>query len=147
MLNWILLNTILKLVVKLLISLIIYGEELIIVAKKDLAFLNFSLRFHVTPEGKLIQTQGGDILLSVDNQGWRFKSSHPVKIEESLLQNVLINNFRNKQIQSISDFENYFLKIGINPDSIKKKITIEVLWNQLIYSKYIQSVKIDKKKN
>lgn len=60
------------------------GEELIIVAKKDLAFLNFSLRFHVTPEGKLIQTQGGDILLSVDNQGWRFKSSHPVKIEDSL---------------------------------------------------------------
>ena len=60
------------------------GEELVIVAKKDLAFLNFSLRFHVTPEGKLIQTQGGDILLSVDNQGWRFKSSHPVKIEDSL---------------------------------------------------------------
>lgn len=60
------------------------GDELLIVAKKDLAFLNFSLRFHITPESKLIQTQGGDILLSVDNQGWRFKCSHPVKIEDSL---------------------------------------------------------------
>ena len=73
------------------------------------------------------------------------KKVKEIKIEESLLQNVLINNFRNKQIQSISDFENYFLKLGINPESIKKKITIEILWNQLIYSKYIQSVKIDKK--
>ena len=60
------------------------GDELIIVAKKDLAFLNFALRFHIIPESKLIQTQGGDILLSVENQGWKFKSSHPVKIEDSL---------------------------------------------------------------
>ena len=60
------------------------GDELIIVAKKDLAFLNFSLRFHVTPEAKLVQTQGGDILLSIDNQGWRFKCAHVVKIEDSL---------------------------------------------------------------
>ena len=60
------------------------GDELIIVAKKYLAFLNFSLRFHVTPEAKLVQTQGGDILLSIDNQGWRFKCAHVVKIEDSL---------------------------------------------------------------
>ena len=60
------------------------GDELIIVAKKDLTFLNFALRFHIMPESKLIQTQGGDILLSVDNQGWRFKSSHSIKIEDSL---------------------------------------------------------------
>ena len=36
------------------------------------------------PDGKLIQTQGGDILISVDNQGWKFRSSHNAKIEESL---------------------------------------------------------------
>ena len=60
------------------------GDELIIVAKQELAFLNFSLRLHVTPEAKLVQTQGGDILLSIDNQGWRFKCAHVVKIEDSL---------------------------------------------------------------
>ena len=36
------------------------GDELIVVAKKDLTFLNFALRFHIMPENKLIQTQGGD---------------------------------------------------------------------------------------
>ena len=60
------------------------GNELIIVAKKDLTFLNFALRFHILPDNKLIQTQGGDILLSVNNQGWKFKSSHTIKIEDSL---------------------------------------------------------------
>ena len=67
-----------------------------------------------------------------------------IKIEEDLLNNLLINNFE-KKINSISDFENYFNKIDINPDLIRKKISIEVLWNQLIYSKYNMSVKIDKK--
>ncbi len=60
------------------------GNELIIVAKKNLAFLNFALRFHILPDSKLIQTQGGDILLSVNNQGWKFKSSNTIKIEDSL---------------------------------------------------------------
>ena len=36
------------------------------------------------PDSKLIQTQGGDILLSVNNQGWKFKSSHSIKVEDSL---------------------------------------------------------------
>ena len=67
-----------------------------------------------------------------------------IKIEEDLLNNLLINNFE-KKINSISDFESYFNKIDINPDLIRKKISIEVLWNQLIYSKYNMSVKIDKK--
>ena len=62
----------------------IIGDELIIVAKRDLVFLNFAIRFHIMPGSKLVQTQGGDILLSVENQGWTFRSSHPIKIEDSL---------------------------------------------------------------
>ena len=34
--------------------------------------------------------------------------------------------------------ENYSL------DEIKKKIKIEILWNELIYSKYVNQIKIDK---
>ena len=68
-----------------------------------------------------------------------------IKIEEEFLEKVLINNFKKKKIQTISDFENFFNKIGIDPDLIKKKITLEIVWNQMIYSKYINSVKINKK--
>ena len=68
-----------------------------------------------------------------------------IKIEEEFLERVLINNFKKKKIETISDFENFFNKIGIDPDLIKKKITLEIVWNQMIYSKYINSVKINKK--
>ncbi len=61
------------------------GEELLVVAKKPYFFLNYAIRFHVLPDTKLIKTQGGDILLSFDNQGWRFSSTATeAKIESSL---------------------------------------------------------------
>ena len=67
-----------------------------------------------------------------------------IKIEDRLLDNILINYFNKIQIKSISDFENYFILKNIDPNLIKKKITIEVLWNELIFSKYNQNVKINK---
>jgi len=67
-----------------------------------------------------------------------------IKIENEFLENLIINYFKKKKIKSISDFENYFTLIGIDPSIIKKKVTIEVLWNQLIFNKYNQNIKIDK---
>jgi peptidyl-prolyl cis-trans isomerase SurA len=67
-----------------------------------------------------------------------------LKIEDELLNNLLINYFKSINIKTISDFEKYFLSQNINPNIIKKKISIEVLWNQLIYSKFNQNIKIDK---
>ena len=67
-----------------------------------------------------------------------------IKVEDELLNNLLINYFKSINIKTISDFEKYFLSQDINPNLIKKKISIEILWNQLIYSKFKQNVKIDR---
>ena len=46
-----------------------------------------------------------------------------------------------------SDFSNELMKNNnYNVDEIKKKIKIEMLWNELIYSRYNDQVKIDKNK-
>ena len=66
-----------------------------------------------------------------------------IKVEEEILNNVLIDYFNSINIETISDFEKHFLLQDINPDLIKKKISIEILWNQLIYSKFKKNVKID----
>jgi len=64
---------------------IIQGEDLLTVSENDYAFLNFSIRFHVLPDTKLIKTNGGDVLISIKNQGWKFKSEgQNIKIESSL---------------------------------------------------------------
>ena len=69
-----------------------------------------------------------------------------IKIEDKILENLIINYFKEFQIKSISEFENYFLNRNIDPDEIKKKIALEVLWKQLIYKKYQKNVKINKQK-
>ena len=61
------------------------GEELIIVTKETKSDINYALRFHVTPHTKLLKTQGGDILLSLSNQGWKFTCDKGnLKIENNL---------------------------------------------------------------
>jgi peptidyl-prolyl cis-trans isomerase SurA len=67
-----------------------------------------------------------------------------IKIEDKILNNLIISYFKEFEINTISEFENFFLSKDIDPNVIKKKISIEVLWNQLIYSKYKQNIKIDK---
>lgn len=74
------------------------------------------------------------------------KLINEIKLEDQFLNKILIDYFKKFKVNSISDFENYFNLIGINPNLIRKKISIEILWNQLIFEKYNQNVKIDKQK-
>ena len=67
-----------------------------------------------------------------------------IEIEDKILNNLIISYFKELEINTITEFENFFLNRDIDPNVIKKKISIEVLWNQLIYSRYNQNVKIDK---
>ena len=67
-----------------------------------------------------------------------------IKIEDKILENLLLNYFKDLGIKSMFEFEKFFLNKDINPNLIKKKITLEILWNQLIYSKYQHNVKINK---
>mgnify|MGYP005991311095 CR=1 FL=1 len=67
-----------------------------------------------------------------------------LKVESEFLDKIIIDYFKSFEINNISDFEIYFATKEINPDSIKKKISLEILWNQFIYSKFIKNIKIDK---
>ncbi|MBD1154627.1 peptidylprolyl isomerase [Pelagibacterales bacterium SAG-MED21] len=68
-----------------------------------------------------------------------------IEVDEKFLNNLLIDYFKSINIKTISEFEKFFISQDIDPNLIKKKISIEILWNQLIYSKFKQNVKIDRK--
>jgi len=68
-----------------------------------------------------------------------------IKVEEKFLNNLLIDYFKSINIKTISEFEKFFISQDIDPNLIKKKISMEILWNQLIYSKFKQNIKIDRK--
>lgn len=59
--------------------------------------------------------------------------------------NPYLKNYLNKLgFENIEDFNKYAKKNKININLIREKISIELLWNQLIYKKFYKNVKIDK---
>jgi len=75
---------------------------------------------------------------------------YEVKYEEELKSekiNIIIKNFSEKiGFKSNQEFEDYLRIKNINIDDLKKKFIIERFWNQLIFDKYRNLVKIDKSK-
>jgi peptidyl-prolyl cis-trans isomerase SurA len=66
-----------------------------------------------------------------------------IQIKDEIFNNLIKNYFKEFKILSISEFENFFLSKDIDPNVIRKKITLEVLWNQLIFKKYQKNLKIN----
>ena len=77
------------------------------------------------------------------------RKSEILKYKELNLQNIQVNNvldkiIRNLNFSSQSQFENYLKNFDLSINDLKKKIEIENEWKNLIYSKYSESIKIDK---
>ena len=75
---------------------------------------------------------------------------YEINYEEELKSekiNVIISNFREKiGFKSTQEFQDYLRVRNINIKDLKKKFIIERYWNQLIFDKYKNLVKIDKNK-
>ena len=70
-----------------------------------------------------------------------------VNDQESSLEESLLKNLYTKLNLSKTDFENLLTqRKNYTMDEIKEKLKIEILWNDLIYFKFKNQVKIDEKK-
>ena len=72
------------------------------------------------------------------------KNFKELKIDENYYNNLIKNYYNNLGFNSYEEFLKYIKNNNVNINFLKKKITIEVLWNQLIYTKFLSNVKIDK---
>ena len=59
------------------------------------------------------------------------------------IDNYLENFYRNLNIKNKKEFEEYLESNNISLNYVQKKIEIEILWNQLIYDRYIGQINID----
>lgn len=66
--------------------------------------------------------------------------------DENLMKNVLNNLTFALKLNSILELENYLNTYNISIENLKNKMATEVLWNQLIFSKYKNKLNIDEKK-
>ena len=69
-----------------------------------------------------------------------------LKLENPQIENVLDNLIRNLDFQNENEFKKYLSNYEISIKDLKKKIEIENEWKNMIYSKYQNSVNIDKEK-
>ena len=60
------------------------------------------------------------------------------------IDNYLENFYRNLNIKNKKEFEEYLQSNNISLNYVRKKIEIEILWNQLIYDRYIDQINIDR---
>ena len=60
------------------------------------------------------------------------------------IDNYLENFYRNLNIKNKKEFEKYLESNNISLNYVQKKIEIEILWNQLIYDRYISQINIDR---
>ncbi len=67
-------------------------------------------------------------------------------ISADYLENLIKSIYSNIGINSKSDFLKYINKLNINISDVESKLSIEALWNRLIYVKYYSKLKIDKNK-
>ena len=65
-------------------------------------------------------------------------------IPDDELNPYLKNYFNKLGFENIENFNKYAKKNKININLIREKISIELLWNQLVYKKFYKNVKINK---
>tara|TARA_B110001450_G_scaffold158754_1_gene148095 strand:- start:13 stop:951 length:939 start_codon:yes stop_codon:yes gene_type:complete len=61
------------------------------------------------------------------------------------LNDIMKNFYAQLNLQNIDEFENYLKQYDLRLNDVKKRIEIEVLWNQLIASKFEDQININKK--
>ncbi len=71
-------------------------------------------------------------------------SDKKIEIDESYIDELIENTYKGKGFQNLKDFKLHLNKYGVKISEIKDKIKIESLWNQLIYSKFFNKVKINR---
>lgn len=82
-------------------------------------------------------------IIEILNQRKKLNLNNSISLEDDKLDIFIQQTYKNLGISSYTDFKNYIIKNKYNLELLKQKISIEVLWNELIFFKYKDKVKIN----
>ena len=74
------------------------------------------------------------------------KNYQKIQIEEDYLNDVINSSYNKININSYEELVNHLKKFNVSAENIKEKISIEILWNQLIFKQFSSKISIDKEK-
>ena len=67
-----------------------------------------------------------------------------VEVNKEYLENIIRNIYKNLGFENKEDFVKYLNKNKIDIKVVEEKLSMEALWNQLIYEKFQNKIKINK---
>ena len=67
-----------------------------------------------------------------------------IKIKDEFFDNLINDHIKRLKFSSLAEFKNHLKNNDVKFEVIKKKITVEILWNRLIFNKFSKNVKIDR---
>ena len=74
------------------------------------------------------------------------KVINKIYIEDKYLDNLISSIYKKRNFKSLKEYKLYLKNNNLNYDYIKEKITIESLWNEMIFQKFNSKVKINREK-
>ena len=74
------------------------------------------------------------------------KNTKDIEVNNDFLEKIIESRFKSLGLNSKDEFIKYLEKFGTKIDTVAQKITIEAMWNQLIFFKFSKNVKINKEK-
>ena len=69
-----------------------------------------------------------------------------IEIDDDNFNKIITSVYKRFGFNNLNDFKSHLNSFNVNYDTFKKKVSIETLWNELIYSKFYNKIYIDKEK-
>jgi len=69
-----------------------------------------------------------------------------IEIDDDNFNKIITSIYERFGFNNLEDFKSHLNSFNVNYDTFKKKVSIETLWNELIYSKFYNKIYIDKEK-
>ena len=95
---------------------------------------------------KIFQIAKGSLIREKIKEITLLKIFEEIKLNEEDYNRSILNNYSYLNINNIDELNQYLKKFNLTIQKNKKKISINALWNQIIYDKFSKNVKIDVKK-
>ena len=73
------------------------------------------------------------------------KFKKKLNLEESVFENIVKQYFKKFKIKNLNEFQVFLNKNNLNPNTIEEKINVDTFWKSLIYEKFSNKVKINRK--
>ena len=69
-----------------------------------------------------------------------------LKVQDKFLLNLIKNKYSKTNIDTLEDFRIYLKKNNLDFNNVNEKLTVELIWNDLIYQKFNKKISIDREK-